>query len=155
MAIQDKLTPEEWWALRQAPFAVGLYVATAIGGKVQEVRERLVLARALHRALDRDHEADLVGAVAAAVLGEAPLSGGPGLRPNDRPALLRMVADAGAAAAALPGGSSYQRWLMELAREVAAAEEDGGFLGLNAQAVHVAEQIALAELVEAVGLIGD
>jgi hypothetical protein len=39
-----------------APWAVGWYMATAIGGKVQEVRELLTLRTTLHRALERDRE---------------------------------------------------------------------------------------------------
>jgi hypothetical protein len=39
-----------------APWAVGWYMATAIGGKVQEVRELLTLRTTLHQALERDCE---------------------------------------------------------------------------------------------------
>jgi len=42
-----------------APWAVGWYMATAIGGKVQEVRELLTLRTTLHRALERDCEHDI------------------------------------------------------------------------------------------------
>lgn len=54
--IREQVTPEEWQTLCAAPWAVGLYIATAVGGKVQEVHERLTLGAALHRALERDHE---------------------------------------------------------------------------------------------------
>jgi hypothetical protein len=153
MAVQDRVTPEEWRALCAGPWAVGGYVATAFGGKVQEVRELLALGGALRLALERDHERDPVGAVAAAALGEGITAASLGLPPDDRAALLRAVAAAGAAARALPDGAAYLRWLMELARHVAAAEADGGFMGLGAEQFHVAEQIALAELAEALGLL--
>lgn len=155
MTVREQVTSEQWLALRAAPWAVGLYVAAAVGGKVQEVRELLALGQALHRALERDHERDLVGAVAADILGAGVTAAGLALRGEDRPGLLRAIAAAGAAAEALQGGRDYLRWLMELAREVAAAEEDRGFLGLRSQAVHTAEQIALAEVVEALGLLGE
>ena len=154
MTTQDDVSPDQWRALRAGPWAVGLYIATAVGGKVQEVRELLALGGALRRALDRD-EADPVRAVAAAVVGDVPMADIAGMCPDDRPAMLRAVAAAGAAALTLPGGRASLRWLMELAREVAAAEMDGGFLGLGAEAVHTAEQIALAELAEALGLLGE
>jgi hypothetical protein len=54
--IQEQVTPEEWRMLCAAPWAVGWYMATAIGGKVQEVRELLTLRTTLHRALERDCE---------------------------------------------------------------------------------------------------
>jgi hypothetical protein len=152
--VRDQVTPDQWRALRAAPWAVGLYVATAVGGKVQEVRELLTLGAALHRALERDGERDLVGAVAAELLGEGLTAAGMGLRSDDRPGLLRAVAAAGTVAAALPAGPEYLRWLMELAREVAAAEEDRRFFRIGAEAVHTAEQHALAEVVEALGLLG-
>jgi hypothetical protein len=152
--VRDQVTPDQWRVLRVAPWAAGLYVATAVGGKVQEVRELLTLGAALHRALERDGEHDLVGAVAAELLGEGLTAASLGLRPDDRPELLRAVAAAGVVAAGLPTGSEYLRWLMELAREVAAAEEDRQFVGRGAEAVHTAEQHALAEVVEALGLLG-
>jgi hypothetical protein len=152
MLIRKELTPAQWLVLRAAPWAVGLYVATAVGGKVQEVRELLALGGALRRALERDRERDLVGAVAADILGAGLTPAGLRLPSGDRPALLRAVAAAGDSARALPGGPEYLRWLMGLAREVAAAEQDRDFLGLGAEAVHTAEQIALAEVVEALGL---
>jgi hypothetical protein len=153
MAIEDQLTPSQWRALRQAPRAAGQYVATAVGGKVQEVRELLALGEALRRELGRDPAGDLIGAVAAAILGEAPMQAEPGPSSGDRPALLRAVTVAGAASEGLPGGEAYRRWLVELAREVAQAESDGGFLGIGAEAMHIAEQAALAELAEALGLL--
>lgn len=153
MVLHDQVDHAAWGALCGGPWAVGLYLSTAVGGKVQEVRELLALGGALRRALERDPDQDLVGAVAAAVLSDAAAATGQDLRDDDRPAILRAVAAAGAAAGALPDGAAYLRWLMELAQEVAAAEEDGGFLGLGAEAVHTAEQIALAEVAEALGLI--
>ncbi len=153
MALQDKIEPRQWQILCTAPWAVGLYIATAVGGKIQEVRELLVLGAALHRALERDLEHDLIGAVAATVLREAPIGGASGLGPGDRPALLRAVTAAGKATAQLPDGQHFRHWLMELAREIAAAERDGGWLGIGAEAMHTAEQAALAEIAEALGLL--
>lgn len=153
MAVHDQVGQAAWGALCGGPWAVGLYLATAVGGKLQEVRELLALGGALRRALERDPDQDLVGAVAAAVLSDAAAATGQELRDEDRPAILRAVAAAGAAASARPDGAAYLRWLMELAREVAAAEDDGGFLGFGAEAVHTAEQIALAEVAEALGLL--
>ncbi|MEN9936714.1 MAG: hypothetical protein RLZZ387_3293 [Chloroflexota bacterium] len=153
MSVRDQMTPAQWQVLRAAPWAAGAYVATAVGGKVQEVRELLALAREMRAGLSRDHEQDLVGAVAAAVLGEAPSETDLALRPGDRSAMLAAVAAAGAAAGSVVGGAAYRRWVIELAREVAAAEVDGGFLGIGAEAMHTAEQIALAELTEALGLL--
>jgi hypothetical protein len=63
------------------------------------------------------------------------------------------VVAAGAAATGLPGGEIYRRWLVGLARAVAEAESDGGFLGFGAEAMHAAEQAALAEIAEALGLL--
>ncbi len=152
--IREQVTAEEWQMLCVAPWAVGLYVATAVGGKVQEVRERLTLGAALHRALERDHEHDLIGAVAADILREAP----PGARwtwqPGDRPAMLRAVVTAGAIASRLPSGLAFRHWLIDLAREVAASEIDGGWLGIGAEAVHQMEHAALIDLANALGLSG-
>ncbi|MBX0326286.1 hypothetical protein K2Z83_01075 [Oscillochloris sp. ZM17-4] len=154
MAIEDQVTPAQWLALRQGPWAAGCYVATAVGGKVQQVRELLALGEALRQEIERGGEGDLVAEVAAAVLGEAPMDAAPGPSPDDRPALLRAVAAAGAAAGGLAGGEVYRRWLVGLARAVAEAESDGGFLGFGAEAMHAAEQAALAEVAEALGLLG-
>ncbi|MDW8213719.1 MAG: hypothetical protein RMJ55_09185, partial [Roseiflexaceae bacterium] len=151
--IREQVTPEEWQTLCAAPWAVGLYIATAVGGKVQEVHERLTLGAALHRALERDHEHDLIGAVAADILSEAL----PGVRwtwqPDDRPAMLRAAVAAGAIASRLPSGLAFRRWLMDVAREVAAAEADGGWLGIGAQTVHQMEHAALIDLANALGLL--
>lgn len=155
MALQEQISPEHWRTLCAAPWAVGLYVATAAGGKVQQVRELLVLGAALHRALERDHKNDLIGAVSTAILRAAPIGSDSGLQPDDRPAQLRAIAATGAYTATLPAGASFRRWLMELARDVATAEREGGWLGIGAEAMHLAEQIALAEIAEALGLLED
>lgn len=152
MSIQEQVGPERWAALWLGPAAVGLYVATAVGGKVQEVRELLALAAEMRQALERDHEHDLVGAVAAMVVGTGP-DATPALNAGNRLALLEAVGAAGAAATGLEGAGDYRRWLMSLARAVAVAEEDGGFLGIGAEALHLAEQLALAELASALGLL--
>jgi hypothetical protein len=91
--------------------------------------------------------------VAAAILGQAPMDAEPEPEAGNRPALLMAVTAAGAAAHGLPGDEAYRRWLVELAREVAQAESDGGFFGIGAEAMHTAEQEALAELAEALGLL--
>lgn len=153
MAFNDQLTSEQWRALRQGPWAAGCYVATAVGGKVQQVREMLALGESLRRQIERAGEGDLIAAVTAAVLGAHAADIGPELSPDDRPALLRAVAAAGVVADGLPGGAAYKRWLMLLAREVAEAESDGGFLGFGAEAVHAAEQTALAEIAESLGVL--
>lgn len=155
MAIQEQIPPADWRTLCAAPWAVGLYVATAAGGKVQQVRELLVLGAALHRALERDYQNDLIGAVSATVLRESPIGSKSGLRSGDRTAILGAVSAAGTIATTLPDGRAYRHWLMELAREVATAEEDGGWLGIGAEAMHITEQAALAELAEALGLLDD
>lgn len=155
MSIQERLSPAQWAILCEAPWAVGLYIATAVGGKVQQVRELLVLGAALHRALERDYENDLIGAVSAAILLHAPIGSQSSLIANDRPAMLHAVEAAGHVTASLADGRQFRLWLMELAREVAAAEADGGWLGFGAEAMHLAEQIALAELVEALGLLDE
>jgi hypothetical protein len=151
--IREQVPPEEWQTLCAAPWAVGLYIATAVGGKVQEVRERLTLGAALHQALARDHEHDLIGAVAADILREAPPGAGWTWQPGDRPAMLSAVAAAGAIASRLPAGLAFRRWLMDLAREVAAAEVDGGWLGIGAEKVHQMEHAALIDLANALGLL--
>jgi hypothetical protein len=155
MAIHDQIPPEQWQLLCAAPWAVGLYVATSVGGKVQEVRELLVLGAALHRALERDYENDLIGAISATVLRESPIGSKSGLRSDDRPAILGAVAAVGELTTTLLDGRVFRHWLMELAREVATAEEDGGWLGIGAETMHIAEQAALAELAEALGLLDD
>jgi|YNPMSStandDraft_1061717.scaffolds.fasta_scaffold57197_1 hypothetical protein len=144
--IQEQVTPEEWRALCAAPWAVGWYMATATGGKVQEVRELLTLRTTLHQALERDCEHDLIGAVAATVLGETPSEMRWSWQPGDRPAMLRAVAAAWSVATRLPSGRAFRHWLMDLAHDVAAAEKDGGWMGASAEAIHRAEQTALNDL---------
>ncbi|MCL6542014.1 MAG: hypothetical protein K6T87_15775 [Roseiflexus sp.] len=151
--IHEQVTSEDWRMLCSAPLAVGWYMATATGGKVQEVRELLMLRMALHRALECDPEHDLIGAVAATILSETPSDARWTWQPDDRPAMLRAVADAGAIASRLPSGLAFRRWLMDLAHEVAASEPDGGWLGIGARAVHEAEQVALIDLMNALGLL--
>jgi hypothetical protein len=150
--MREQFTQEEWQALCAAPWAVGRYMAAAVGGKLQEVRELLALGAALRRALVQDADDTLVGAVAAAILSDDRLIGGSNLHAADRTELLAAVAAAGTLVAASPHGPAYRRWLIELAHVVATAEADGGFLGFGGEAFHAAEQIALAELTEALGM---
>jgi len=64
----------------------------------------------------------------------------------------QLVVDGAAAAAALPDGDGYKRWLVEMARKVAETKT-GGILGFGGQAViDEKEEAAIAELTELLGI---
>lgn len=63
----------------------------------------------------------------------------------------QIVADGAAVATTLPGKDGYARWVLDMARQVAATKT-GGFLGISAKAViDEQERAALNELAVILG----
>jgi hypothetical protein len=156
MGIKDQLTAEQFKALYNGPFAAATYVSTASGGGFEMVSELLSAGRFLSEQLKAGGEtgygelvdgllADLRGlpkdeAKAATIQyeGKDPVA----LRAQAKHA----VAEAGATAVGMAGADGYKKWIVDIARTVAAAKT-GGFLGIGAKSVvDEQEQAALDEL---------
>lgn len=153
--MKERFSAEEWDELCSAPFIAGIYVAAAgESGRAQYTREIVALMEALGPSLERG--GPLAAAVAAELAGRRSGrlgTGGAAVSPTERPAMLARVARAGAALARAGGdeAAAYRGWVLGLAAQVAAAASDGGLLGVGGRRVSYAEQVALAELREALG----
>ncbi|HMQ31518.1 MAG TPA: hypothetical protein PKD53_12390 [Chloroflexaceae bacterium] len=154
MSLKERFTPAEWADLSSAPFAAAMYVATADGGRGEYVREMVTMTRAVGPSLKGAGE--LARALFAELGGRAGRRLGTGdqaVAYDDRPAMLAVVARAGAALARAGGAEAapYASWVIGLARRAARASSSGGLLGVGGRPVSAAEEVALRELKTALG----
>src|SRR5271166_1332026 len=164
MAANADFTPDEWKTLLQAPLLVGIAVSAADpSGLVGMLKESMASAWALVQA-KADPNAD---ALVMAVADDFGTSEGRGLAQDGVKALLAggQAADIKAkAVAALSALSAllankapadavpYKTWLAGVAKAVAEAAPEGGFLGFGGTQVSEAEKATLAEISAALGV---
>jgi hypothetical protein len=165
MAAKADFTPDEWKLLLQSPLVAGIAVSAADpSGLIGMLKESMASARALLAAASDPNADQLVKAVAtdfetaegrglaqagvkAAIAGAA--------KPADMVAKavdsLKTVAaliDAKGGADAAP----FKTWLAGVAKAVAEAAPEGGFLGFGGVGVSEAEKATVAEIAAALGV---
>ena len=150
MGIRDHFSLAEWADLCAAPFAAGMYVATASGGHLQYTREMAALVRAVRRSVAI---AEAIGQEFGGRFANKLGTGEDAIMAHERSEMLALVQRAGTALERAGGEAApaYRRWVYSLAAHVASAARDGGVLGLGGHTVAAAEQAALAAISAALG----
>ena len=164
MAAKTDFTPDEWKSLLQSPLIVGIAVSAAEpSGLFGMLKESMASARALVQAkLDPNADA-LVKAVAADYeSSEGRTLAQDGVRAalgGDKPA--DIVPEALAAlkstsalldSKAPADAAAFKAWLGGVAKAVAEASAEGGFLGFGGVQVSEAEKATLAQVASALGV---
>lgn len=163
-ATKADFTPDEWKTLVQSPLIVGIAVSAAdASGLFGTLKESMASARALLQAKADPNADELVKAVA----GDFETSEGRGVAQEGVKTLLagakpadikaRAAASLSAvstllAAKAPADALSFRTWLAGVAKAVAEAAPEGGFLGFGGTQVSDAEKATLAEISAALGL---
>lgn len=155
MTNKDSFTPSEWDLLRQAPFMAGLVVVSSSpSGPIGLMKESAATAKMvmselaacktpLMQALAADLKASMQTArVDAADLAEVRAKSLDGCR---------QAAVAVAAKASPEESAEFKAWLNTLARRVAEAAKEGGFLGFGGTLVSQEEEAAIKDLASALG----
>ena len=164
MAAKADFTADEWKALLQSPLIAGIAVSAADpSGLFGMLRESMASARALLEARTDPSADALVQAVAAdyetsegRTLAQdglkAALSGG---KPAD---IIAKALEALRSVSALLDGkapadsAAFRTWLAGVAKAVAEAASEGGFLGFGGVQVSDAEKATLAQIATALGV---
>ena len=165
MATKTDFTPEEWKLLLQSPLVAGIALSAADpSGLIGMLKESMASARALLAARTDPNADALVKALAsdyensdgrtqaqqgfrAAIAGAS--------KPAD---IVAKAIDSLKAIAALldaKGGADavpFKTWLAGVAKAVAEAAPEGGFLGFGGVQVSDAEKATLAEVATALGV---
>ena len=165
MATKADFTPDEWKLLLQSPLLAGVAISAADpSGLIGMMKESMASARALLQAKG-DPNAD---ALVKAVAGEFETSEGRGIAQDGVKAAISgakapadMVAKAinslKAASALLDakGGADalpFKTWLASVAKSVAEAAAEGGFLGFGGTEVSAAEKATVVQIAAALGV---
>ncbi|NWF80261.1 MAG: hypothetical protein HXY37_09465 [Chloroflexi bacterium] len=154
MGIRERFSLAEWADLCAAPFAAGMYVATASGGQLQYTREMTALVRAVRRSVAHGGPiAEAIGQEFGGRFANKLGTGEDAIMAHERGEMLALVQRAGTALERAGGEAApaYRRWVYGLAAHVASAARDGGVLGLGGRTVAAAEQAALAAISAALG----
>jgi hypothetical protein len=156
MSIKEKLSPEQWKAVFNAPSAASTYVSMASGGGLEMFQEMFTAGKVMSELAKQPSGSgygslvdDLLAALKSMSISDAKTeiiqyqSKDPvGIRAE----LKKIVADGAAVAATLPDADGYKRWILDMARKVAETKT-GGFLGIGGTSViDEQEQAALDEL---------
>jgi hypothetical protein len=165
MATKADFTPEEWKLLLQSPLIAGVAISAADpSGLTGMMRESMASARALIQ-VKTDPNAD---ALVKAVGAEFETSEGRGLAQDGVKAaitgakapaeIVAKAVDSLKAASALldaKGGNDagpFKAWLAGIAKSVAEAAPEGGFLGFGGTQVSDAEKATVAQIAAALGV---
>jgi membrane-bound lytic murein transglycosylase B len=165
MPTKADFTPDEWKLLLQSPLLAGVAISAADpSGLIGLMKESMASARALLQA-ESDPNAD---ALVKAVAGEFETSAGRGLAQDGVKAaisgakapadIVSKALDSLKAASALldaKGGQDaapFKSWLAGVAKSVAEAAPEGGFLGFGGTQVSQAEKATVAQIAAALGV---
>ena len=164
MTTKATFTPDEWKSLLQSPLLVGIAVSAAEpSGLIGMLKESMASARALLQAKADPSADELVKAVAD----DFGTSEGRGLaqdglralvaggKPADiKPKVLDALKGVSAllASKAPTDAVAYKTWLAGVAKAVAEAAPEGGFLGFGGTHVSEAEKATVGEIATALGV---
>jgi hypothetical protein len=164
MANKASFTPDEWKELLQSPLLVGIAVSAADpSGLIGMLKESMASARALLQAKADPGADELVKAVADDFV----TSEGRGIAQDGLKAMLAGAepADIKAKAVAALGGLTtllqskapadalpYKTWLAGVAKAVAEAAPEGGFLGFGGTQLSEAEKATVGDIASALGV---
>ena len=164
MATKADFTPDEWKLLLQSPIVAGVAISAADPSGLIGLKESMASARALIQA-ETDPNAD---ALVKAVASDFETSAGRGLAQDGVKAaisgarasadIVSKALDSLKAASALldakggPDAAPFKTWLAGVAKSVAEAAPEGGFLGFGGTQVSEAEKATVAHIAEALGV---
>jgi len=154
MSTKNDYSAEEWKAIASAPVAAGLLITLSdTSGPVGIAKEAMAVGRAITDAA-QGQEPEIVKSIAMSLKDngrpESPNVPMMGSRAESKMALTSTIRNAVDAverhspAEAQP----YKTWLAAVARKVAEASKEGGFLGIGGTLVSAKEEEALKELDE-------
>jgi hypothetical protein len=151
---RDAFTTEQWQALLDAAPAIARAVA-ATAGSANETRTELGAFIDMVAEADSDNPGGLLGAIISDLYGR--LAGGMPQDPLGEPYMhgLEAARLAGAilSAEAEPAqGQEAAAWFLLVAKRVAEAAREGGFLGIGSQRVSLHETDAIAAIRDALGI---
>jgi hypothetical protein len=163
MAIQDLFTPDEWAALREAPFYAGMAAASAgSSGLFGTLGELFTAGKVIQEG--RGNGSELIRQLASreeieaandglqqALKGRSDSITSSSAWLADQ-AVMRMQNALSALRAKSPGeAAGYGAWIQEIARKVAESSKEGGFLGFGGERVSERERAFLERLRGAIG----
>ena len=165
MATKADFTPDEWKLLLQSPIVAGVAISAADpSGLIGLMKESMASARALIQA-ETDPNAD---ALVKAVASDFETSAGRGLAQDGVKAaisgakapteIVSKALDSLKAASVLldakggPDAAPFKTWLAGVAKSVAEAAPEGGFLGFGGTQVSEAEKATVSHIAEALGI---
>jgi hypothetical protein len=153
MSTKNDYSTAEWKAIASAPVAAGLFITMSdVSGPIGIVKEAMAVGKAITEAA-QPGAPEIVRAVAAGVKD----SGRPetpdvpmGSRAQSKEALTNTIRSAvDAVERHSPSeAQAYKTWLASVARRVAEASKEGGFLNMGGTLVSSQEEEALKELTQ-------
>ena len=157
MSKSTDYTPEEWKAITSAPMLAGLLVSVSdLSGPVGMVKEAMAVVKSVTETASSSSN-ELIRAVAEGVKAGGGSPDTSELRKNPANAQALLIERCKQAAAFVgqkspPEAEEYKRWLVSLARKAAEASKEGGFLGIGGTLVSEAENAALRDMAQALGV---
>ena len=172
MSVRDEFTEEEWFLLGSVPAMIAAAMSSAApSGVIGTIKELTAGMRTLARGREEHADSPLIGAL----LEKAENWDAAKEKANDyrersrarleaagvttREELHRQVERDCRAAAALvderasaADASAYKSWSVAIARDVAEAAKEGGFLGFGGERVSDEERAMLARIEQALGV---
>ena len=162
MTTKDTFTAEEWTKLEAAPVYAGMGIIAADPAITSMFKETAALAKAVVQNPVPAGAEDLVGGIVTDFQKKAENKEKleePDLNSKDPEAIMQQIYDYVGSAAAIVDAKAtpaeakgYKEWLLSVAKSVAEAGKEGGFLGIGAVRVSEQEQTVLDNFSKTLGL---
>jgi len=160
MNIKNNFTPEEWKSLLKSPMLVSYAVAGAApSGENDFIQEMSAVADAIIEGGQQAPQDSLVAADVADIVANADDEGRGAtekisVKEVKGRALehCQSVADLLRTKVGAEEADAYKRWLVSVARKVASAAKEGGFLGFGGTQVSESEKTTIGEIESALGV---
>jgi hypothetical protein len=158
MSTKNDYTPDQWKAIAAAPVLAGLYITISdASGLVGITKEAMAVGQAITGAAEAS-ASELVKSLGESVKtagGRPELPEIPRKNPAEtKAAILKQLQEARAAVASKSAAEAeeYSKWVLSVAKSVAEASKEGGFLGFGGTKVSAEEEAGLRELSAGLGV---
>jgi hypothetical protein len=158
MSTKADYTPDQWKAIAAAPVLAGLYITISdASGLVGITKEAMAVGKAISTAAATS-PSELVKSLGESVKAAGGRPEMPELPRRNaaetKSAIMKVLQEAKAAVATQSPAEAdeYTKWVLSVAKSVAEASKEGGFLGFGGMQVSADEEASLKELSGGLGV---
>ena len=162
MTTKSSFSDSNWKLLVQAPAIAGMYITLASPSIADSIKESMAVAGKIADVAKGKSGGELISSIVAEFKDFSSIRGAqPKFEARDMDGMkaealssLRAAADAVDNDASASDAAEYRQWVYDIAIAAAQAAKEGDVLGFGGVKVNDAEKAALADIADALGIVG-